>query len=192
MQDKGSISPSTFRPTTAHYIRSHGSSRPPAGKYSKAMANSDWSSTSSSAEETAHMKASQYCAFTREEGIKATEATHQAQLEASHPQLPLCTWCGDETGHYCDGWRPPIQRLRDAFATEVPGAEHACTHHLAAWWGCGMPLCPSCDNAMHGCIDCFCRKGGVSLRDAASTHFFCMSMPRGQGDVCSGPPGLSF
>ena len=156
------------------------------------MAKSGESSTSTSAEEAAHMRASQYCAYTREEGIKVTEATHQAQLEASHPQLPMCTWCGDETGHYCDGWRPPIQRLRDAFATEAPGATHEGMHHLTAWWGCGMSLCPSCDNAMHGCIDCFCRKGGVSLKDAAKTHFFCMTMPRGQGDARNGPPGLSF
>ena len=88
VQNKGSISPSTFRPTTAHYICSHGPSRPPAGKYSKAMANSDEPSTCSSAEETAHMTASQYCAFTREKAIKATEVTRKAQLQASYPQLP--------------------------------------------------------------------------------------------------------
>ena len=156
------------------------------------MARSGEFSTGTSVEEEAQVRASKQCAYSREKGIEVTEATHKTQIEASHPQLPVCTWCGDETGHYCDGWRPPIQRIREAFATEAPGGMHEGASHLTAWWGCGLPLCLSCDNAMHGCITCYCRKGGVPPAEAAKTHFLCMAMHRGHRNVSTGPPGLSF
>ena len=66
---------------------------------------------------------------------------------------------------------------RDVFATEAPGTIHEGACHLTAWWGCGMPLCLNCDNAMHGCMDCYCRKGDTLPAEAAKTHFFCMTMP---------------
>ena len=165
---------------------------PPAGTYSKAMARPGQLSTGTSVEEAARMRASQYCAYTWEKGIEVTAVVHKAQLEPSYPQLPMCTWCGDETGHYCEAWRPPIQRLRDAFATEAPGITNEDAGHLTAWWGCGMPLCLNCDSAMHGCIDCYCRKGDMLPAEAAKTHFFCMTMPRAPGNANTGPPGLSF